>query len=79
MEKSLSYYNSLDYPVVIKEISKDLGGGYTACIPMLGSHAYVGDGNSIEEALENLSQVKDFLFKEALKKGVLIPEPEVIE
>lgn len=74
-KKTVDYYMTLEYPVVIREIPEHEGGGYTAYIPMLGKSAFVGDGETIEEALANLEEIKRFLFAEYLKKGVPIAEP----
>lgn len=74
--KDLQYYMNLNYPVTITPIPEDEGGGYAVSIPMLGKYAYIGDGETIEEALENLDKVKRYLFQEALERGIRIPEPE---
>lgn len=72
---SLQYYLSLDYPVEIRRIPDDLGGGYNACIRELGKYAFSGDGETIAEAIADLEEVKEILFEEYLEKGILIPEP----
>lgn len=76
MNKDLTYYMSLTYPVTIVEIPESEGGGYSVSIPMLGRAAYVGDGASIEEALASLRKVQRFLFERVLKQGKPIPEPD---
>ncbi len=75
MEKTLEYYLSLDYPVEINKITDDLGGGYVATIPELGSQAFVGDGDTPQEAYDNLMAAKAELFEEYLREGLPIPEP----
>lgn len=75
MNKTIDYYMQLEYPVVIRVIPEEEGGGYTAFIPMLGKRAFVGDGETIEEALASLEEIKRFLFEDYLKKGVPIAEP----
>jgi len=75
MKKTLEYYMSLDYAVEIHKIEGDLGGGYVATIPELGSQAFVGDGETPQEAYENLMAAKAELFEEYLKQGLPIPEP----
>ncbi|MBI2843893.1 MAG: type II toxin-antitoxin system HicB family antitoxin [Armatimonadetes bacterium] len=75
MRKSLEYYLSLDYPVEIRRIEENLGGGYVASIPTLGSRAFVGDGETPQEAYENLQAAKKEIFAEYLAEGVAIPEP----
>lgn len=75
MEKTLEYYMSLDYPVEIRRIDDSLGGGYVASIPSLGSQAFVGDGETPQEAYENLHAAKQEIFAEYIEQGVPIPEP----
>ena len=75
MEKTLDYYMSLDYPVEIRRIDESLGGGYIATIPSLGSQAFVGDGETPQEAYENLQAAKKEIFAEYLDAGIAISEP----
>ncbi|MCL5105534.1 MAG: type II toxin-antitoxin system HicB family antitoxin [Armatimonadetes bacterium] len=75
MKKDLEYYMSLDYPVEIRRIPESDGGGYIATIPSLGSYAFVGDGETPEEAYANLQETKRALFDEYLAQGLEIPEP----
>lgn len=75
MPKTLEYYLSLDYPVEIRRIDDNLGGGYVASIPSLGSYAFVGDGETPQEAYENLQVAKKEIFEEYLREGLPIPEP----
>jgi len=75
MQKTLDYYLSLKYPVQVLPIDDSLGGGYTASIPSLGSQAFVGDGETPQEAYDNLEAAKKEIFAEYLEQGVSIPEP----
>lgn len=75
MEKTLEYYLSLDYPVEIRRIEESLGGGYVATIPSLGSQAFIGDGETPQEAYENLQAAQKEIFAEYLEAGMTIPEP----
>jgi len=75
MERNLDYYMSLDYPVEIRRIDEELGGGYVASIASLGSQAFVGDGETPQEAYENLQAAKREIFAEYLEQGISIPEP----
>jgi len=79
MKKSLSQYLKLNYPIEILKIPDRLGGGYTACIPQLGRNAFIGDGETREEALEDLGKTKKDIFADYLKKGIPIPEPIIEE
>ena len=76
MKKNIRYYLNLDYPIEIKKIKEEDGGGYMATIPLLGKYAFVGDGANIEEAINNLNEIKEYLFERYLKEGIPIPEPK---
>ena len=76
MKKDLKYYLNLDYAIEIRKIKENEGGGFSASIPLLGKYAFVGDGETVEEAIENLNIVKETLFKKYLKEGIPIPEPQ---
>lgn len=76
MRKDLSYYLKLNYPVEIKKIPKEDGGGYSATIPQLGEKAFRADGKTVERALANLKKVKRYLFTDYMEEGIPIPEPE---
>jgi len=76
MRKDLKYYLSLDYPVEIRKIPEEDGGGFMASIPQLGAKAFRADGETINEALANLQKIKKSLFQDYLKEGISIPEPE---
>lgn len=75
-KKDLTYYMDLPYKVKYRKISKDDGGGWSAYIFQLGEFAFRGDGETKEEALESLNFIKEELFKDYLKVGINIPEPE---
>jgi len=76
VKKDIKYYLSLNYPIEIVKIPEDEGGGYSACIPILGRNAFISDGETIEEVLKNLEIIKEENFKRMLEKGIPIPEPE---
>ena len=75
MKKDLSYYLGLEYPIHVRPIPKEKGGGYEASIPQLGRYTIVGDGDTIEGALKNLEKTKKEYFKKFFKEGSSIPEP----
>jgi len=76
MNKDIKYYLGLDYPIEIRKLRKEEGGGYLASIPQLGAKAFCADGKTISKALEGLSKVKEHLFSDYLTRGLPIPEPE---
>ncbi|MGA3287143.1 MAG: toxin-antitoxin system HicB family antitoxin [Bacteroidota bacterium] len=73
--KNLDHYLELNYRTEIEHIPAKLGGGYSACIPLLGRESVLGDGESVEEALQNLEIVKKEFFNYCIEKGTNIPEP----
>jgi len=76
MKKNLNYYMNLNYKIEITPIPRDEGGGFVASIPQLGKYAFIGGGETPNEALEDLEITKKEYFKEYIKKKIEIPEPE---
>lgn len=76
MKKDLNYYMSLPYIVELKPILVEDGGGFSASIPQLGRYSLLSDGETIDEALDNLEEIKKERFAEYIQAGVTIPEPE---
>ncbi len=76
MKRDLKYYLNLPYKIEIEQIPEEDGGGFAARLPELGKYALVGDGETIEEALNSLNEIKEIMFREWLEEGVSIPEPE---
>lgn len=74
--KDLAYYLSLPYVVEIAPIPEDEGGGYVACIPLLGRYSAVGDGETPDAAYANLMEARSALIDEWLRRGVAVPEPK---
>lgn len=75
MNKDLNYYMALEYPVEIRKIPEERGGGYMALIPAFGKAA-IGDGDTLEEAIQDLHATKHSIFELYLEQGKAIPEPE---
>jgi len=76
MMEDLDYYMTLPYTIEVVPIPESLGGGFTARLPEIGRLAITGDGETPEEAIKNLEEVKHERFSEYLKKGLKIPKPE---
>jgi len=76
MNKDLEYYLKLPYKILVESIPEEDGGGLIARLPELGRYVIVGDGETAEEAIQNMSKIKEALLKEWLEEGVSIPEPE---
>lgn len=75
MEKDVAYYLSLPYAAEITPVAEDEGGGYAACIPLLGRWSAVGDGETAEQAYADLRAALPSLIGDWLERGVEIPEP----
>ena len=73
MENMLEFYLKIPYPVEVTEINDEEGGGFLASIPLLGKHAFLGEGDTLEEALANLEEIKKYLFQKYLEQGIPIP------
>jgi predicted RNase H-like HicB family nuclease len=75
MVKDLDYYMGLDYPISIRRLSDEEGGGYVVSIPLLGEHTFTAAGDTVEESLRILEDVKRDHFRRMLELGIEIPEP----
>lgn len=73
--KSTEYYLGLEYPVVLRKLRPDEGGGYLATIPQLGRMTFIADGETAQEALDSLDELRQSLIPELLSEGVVLPEP----
>ena len=74
-QKDAAYYLSLPYRLEVSYIPAAEGGGFTACIPLLGRWSAVGDGETAAEAIADLQAHLPGLLQEWLDNGVSIPEP----
>ncbi len=77
MNRDVKYFMSLPYKILIEPIPEEEGGGFEAFIPQLGRMTMTGAGDTPEEALENLRDVQETLFKMWIEEGVSIQEPEM--
>ena len=77
--KKTEDYMILKYAVELETIDPELGGGYIASIPELGKKAFRGYGETADEALTELENVKWHLFSKYLSNGIPVPLPEVSE
>jgi len=74
MNFDLTYFMSIEYPMVIKPIPPEDGGGWSAEI--LELKGCCADGETPEEAMENLKYAKEAWLKVALERGINIPLPQ---
>lgn len=73
--KNAGYYLSLPYAVEVTQIGLEEGGGYVACVPLLGRYTAVGDGETPAAAYASLYDALPTLFEEWIEEGHTIPEP----
>lgn len=65
--------NVLDYPISIRPLSKEEGGGFLAVAPDLPG--CMSDGETQEAAIKNLRDAMQAWFDEARTLGRDIPKP----
>lgn len=75
-KKSVDYYLGLRYPICLRELSPEEGGGYLATIPQLGSKTFAADGETQPEALAALDELRQILIPILIEEGGVFPEPE---
>jgi predicted RNase H-like HicB family nuclease len=63
----------MDYPVVVRKLDDDDGGGYIAVVPDL--YGCMADGETIEEAVTNVCIAVTDWLEVARELGREIPEP----
>jgi len=73
MAKDLDYFMGLEYDLRIRKLSDDDGGGWFVEIPLLPG--CMADGESVEEAVENLNAAKKSWIETSLELGRVVPEP----
>ena len=68
--------SQIDYPVVVRPLSRENGGGYAAFAEDLPG--CIADGETPAEALEELRQAIDEWIAEAVRLGRDVPAPGVL-
>lgn len=76
LRKSLDYYKSLDYNIIVKKEELDGENWYVAFCNEFGLSACHGTGDSEIEAIDNFKVEKDFFIDFLYAEGIEIPEPE---
>jgi predicted RNase H-like HicB family nuclease len=65
----------INYQVEVVPIPPDEGGGFMARMPQFGVQGIIGDGESPEEALQDLAENQRLRFAQYLEDGLDIPGP----
>ena len=68
-------WESLRYPITLRELSEDEGGGWLATIPMLGEAGFAADGETPVEAVAELEKLRRALYDTVMQSGQPIPIP----
>jgi antitoxin HicB len=76
MNKTVDYYMSLPYPILLTPLSEEDGGGWLAEIPLLPN--CTSDGETEAEALVNVRDAMRGWLSVRIKHGDPIAEPESI-
>jgi len=71
--KKLEYYLNLNYQIKIRKLSDAEGGGWFAEIPLLPG--CMSDGETSQEAIENVNEAKKDWIEASMELGRPIPEP----
>jgi len=74
VKRELDFYLRQQYPVILRPLTEEEGGGWLAEIPELPG--CMSDGETREEALKNLEDAKKAWLRTALKRGQEIPLPK---
>ncbi len=69
------HWDDLRYPVVLRQLSDAEGGGWLASIPMLGEAAFTADGDTPDEAISELEDLRRDLYDDVMRSGMIIPVP----
>lgn len=76
IEEKLNYYMSLDYPYVIKKLSRNEGDGFLIIFPDL--EGCMTGGDTLEEAVKNIEDAKRSYFM-AFEDGEEVPLPNSVD
>lgn len=69
-------WDALRYPVQLRKLSEEEGGGWIAWIPLLGKGMFMIDADTAAEAIDELEQHRRSLYKEVIESGIRIPLPD---
>lgn len=75
MKSLVEKYLELPFKYEIVKVDSELGGGFRVTIPELGSDDFITYGDTIDEAITNMNDLKTTIFEEWLSKGMKIPDP----
>lgn len=68
-------WEALRYPLSLRQLSEEEGGGWLAVIPMLGEGAFMADGETAAGAIAALEDLRRMLYDAVINSGQPIPLP----
>jgi antitoxin HicB len=71
--KDLDYYLNLNYEIKIRKLTEEDGGGWFAELPLLPG--CMSDGETPQEAIDNLTDAKKCWIETSMELGRHVPEP----
>jgi len=75
MKMTKKQWDQLRYPIEIRMLSQEEGGGWIAHIPLLGKGMFMMEGDTPEEAIGALEEHRKAMYSEVIASGVEIPLP----
>lgn len=71
-------WEELRYPINLRALTEEEGGGWFVTIPLLGEATCAADGDTIEEALANLEEYRRSLYEVVIASKHPIPLPTAV-
>lgn len=71
-------WEDLQYPISLRALTEEEGGGWFVTIPLLGEATCAADGETIEEALANLEELRRSLYEVVVASKHPIPLPGTV-
>jgi predicted RNase H-like HicB family nuclease len=75
--KNLEYYKNLEYKIIVEPQNFEGETYYNCYSEELGKYSCFGQGETIEEAVKNFYNEKDFFIESLYTNNLSIPEPEL--
>lgn len=71
-------WNALQYPINLRALTAEEGGGWFVTIPLLGEATCAADGETVEEALANLEEYRRSVYEVVIASKRPIPFPTAV-
>ena len=70
IKNKLNYYLKLPFEIEVEQIPEEEGGGYVARLPELGRYTLAGDGDTPQDAIQSLEEIKKIMFRLWIEQGI---------